>query len=505
MLLMGIDVGTTGFKILLTRPNGEVAAKAYGEYSVYRPKSTWVEVDLDEVWSSILVQMRRLVKSTFPERLVGLAVSSQGETVVPVNKAGECLARAISWTDRRTEEQFEWWRKRYDAWEIYQITGQPLHPMFTVNKLMWLKKYRSKLYRKTYKFLCVEDFLNFRLTSNPITDYSIAARTMMFDIRRKEWSSDIVETAGIDRSKLPNLAPSGRVVGEIREDVAKKIGLSANVYVSTGGHDHSAAAFGVGITRDGPALDDLGTSESILAVTKRPMLRRSLFEGGYAVCPYVKEDRFIVLSAIPAAGAALRWFRDQFGQSERAVAKRRRVGVYDVMMCEASGSQPGASGLFFLPHLAGAMTPYSDPKSRGVLLGLRLYHTRNDLLRSIAEGVILEQRGNIEYQESEGIRISELRVTGGGAASEFWLKLRADILGKKVVVPKITEATAFGAALLAGVGMKIYRSYEEAVKEAYRVKKTFSPRRQAHRRYNTFYELHRKIYPLLRGIFQEIQ
>lgn len=504
MLLMGIDVGTTGFKILLTRPDGEVLAKAYGEYSVYRPRSTWVEVDLDEVWGSILVQMRRLVKSTLPEKVVGIAVSSQGETVVPVNKAGKSLARAISWTDRRTEEQVEWWTKRYDAWEIYQVTGQPLHPMFTVNKLMWLKKHRLRLYWKTYKFLCVEDFLNFRLTSNPITDHSIATRTMMFDIRRKEWSSDILETAGIDRSKLPDLAPSGSFVGQVREDVAKKVGLSANVYVSTGGHDHSAAAFGVGITRDGPALDDLGTSESILAVTKRPMLRRSMFEGGYAICPYVKEDKFVVLSAIPAAGASLAWFRDQFGQPERTVAKRRRMGVYDLMMDEASESQPGAAGLFFIPHLAGAMTPHSDPKSRGVLLGLRLHHTRNDLLRSIAEGVILEQRGNIEYQESEGIRISELRVTGGGAASEFWLKLRADILGKKIAVPKITEATAFGAALLAGVGMKIYHSYEQAAKEAYRVKKTFSPSREAHRKYNSLYELHREIYPLLRGIFQKI-
>ena len=324
---MGVDVGTTGFKILLTRPNGRVLAKAYGEYSVYRPRSTWVEVDLDEVWTSILVQMRRLVKNTLPEKVVGLAVSSQGETVVPVKKTGECLARAISWTDRRTEEQVEWWTKQYDPWEIYQITGQPLHPMFTVNKLLWLKKYRAGLFKSAYKFLCVEDFLNFRLTSNPITDYSIATRTMMFDIRRKEWSSDILENAGIDRSKLADLAPSGSFVGEVKEDVAKKIGLSANVYVSTGGHDHSSAAFGVGITRDGPALDDLGTSESVLAVTKRPMLKRTLFEGGYAICPYVKEDKFIVLSAIPAAGASLRWFRDQFGQSSQPHREREAVGL----------------------------------------------------------------------------------------------------------------------------------------------------------------------------------
>jgi xylulokinase len=505
MLLMGIDVGTTGFKILLTRPNGEVVAKAYREYPVYRPKPTWVELDLDEVWRSIIVQTRRLVRSTCGERLVGLAVSSQGETVVPVNKAGECLGRAISWTDRRTEEQLEWWSKRYDAWEIYKITGQPLHPMFSVNKLMWIKKHRSELYRKAYKFLCVEDFFNFKLTSNPITDYSIAARTMMLDIRKKEWSSEIIEATGIDRTKLPDLAPSGKLIGEIGEDVAKKIGLSGRTYVTTGGHDHSVAAFGVGITRDGPALNDLGTSESILAVTKKPMLRRHLFEGGYACCPHVKEDMFVVLSGIATAGAVLRWFRDQFGERERAVAKRRKMSVYDVMMDEASSSQPGALGLLFLPHFAGTMTPYLDPKSKGALLGLRLFHTRSDLLRSIAEGIIFEQRNNIEYQESEGIRISDLRVTGGGAGNEFWLQLRADILGKNIVVPQITEATVFGTALLAGIGTKIYGSFEEAQRKTYHVRKIFSPNRDVQRKYDAFYELHRKTYPSLRRIFQEMQ
>jgi len=505
MLLMGIDVGTTGFKIVMTRPNGEVVAQAYREYTVYRPKPIWVELDLDEIWRSILLETRRLVKSTRRERVAGLAISSQGETVVPVNKDGECLARAISWTDRRTAEQVEWWKKRYGAWEIYQITGQPLHPMYTVNKLMWLKKYKSELYKRAYRFLCVEDFLNFKLTSNPTTDYSIAARTMMLDICKKEWSTEIIKTAGIDQSKLPDLAPSGKLIGEIREDVAKKMGLSKVVHVSTGGHDHSVAAFGVGITREGRALNDLGTTESILAVTKRPMLSRRLFEGSYASCPHVKEDRFVVLSGILTTGAILRWFRDQFGEMEKAVAKRTKKNVYDVMMEEASGSQPGAFGLLLLPHFAGTLAPYSDAKSRGAFLGLRLFHTRNDFLRSIAEGIILEQRNNIEYQEAEGIRISELRATGGGAANEFWLQLRADILGKKVVVPEVTEATAFGAALLAGIGVKVYRSFDEAQREACRVKRIFSPRRDAQRKYNVFYQLHRKIYPSLIKIFHDMQ
>jgi len=505
MLLMGIDVGTTRFKIIMTRPNGEVVAEAYREYPVYRPKPTWVELDLDEIWRSILVETRRLVKSSRRERVVGLAISSQGETVVPVNRDGECLARAISWTDSRTEEQVEWWRKRYGAWKIYQITGLPLHPMFTVNKLMWLKKYKSELYKKAYRFLCVEDFFNFKLTSNPITDYSIAARTMMLDVRKREWSSEIIETAGIDGSKLPDLAPSGKLIGEVKEDVARKMGLSRGVYVSTGGHDHPVAAFGVGITRQGPALCDLGTTESILAVTKEPMLSRHLFKGSYAYYPYVKEGMFAVLSGILTTGAILRWFRDQFGETERAIAKRRKMNVYDLMMEEASTSQPGAFGLLLLPHFAGTMAPYSDSKSRGAFLGLRLFHTRSDFLRSIAEGIIFEQRSNIEYQEAEGSRISELRATGGGAANEFWLQLRADIVGKKVVVPKVTEATAFGAALLAGIGVKVYRSFEEAQREAYRVKKIFYPRKDIQRKYNVLYQLHRKIYPSLRRIFQDMQ
>jgi xylulokinase len=505
MLLIGIDVGTTRLKIVMIRPNGEVVAQASREYAVYRPNPTWVELDLDEIWKSMLVETRRLVKCARRERVVGLAISSQGETVVPVNRDGQCLARAISWTDRRTEQQVEWWRKQYGAWRIYQITGQRIHQMFTVNKLMWLKKHKPDLYRKAYRFLCVEDFFNFRLTSNPITDYSIAARTMMLNLRRREWSSEIIETAGLDQSKLPDLAPSGKPIGEIREDVAKKAGLSRGVQVSTGGHDHSVAAFGVGITRTGWALNDLGTTDSILAVTKGPMLKRRLFEGGYASCPYVKEDRFIVLSGIPTTGAIFRWFRDHFGEAEKAVADRRKMNVYDVMMEEASASQPGALGLLFLPHFAGATMPYSDPKSRGAILGLRLFHTRNDFLRSVAEGIVFEQRNSIDYLEAEGIGISELRAAGGGAANEFWLQLRADILGKRIVVPEVTEATAFGAALLAGIGTKVYRSFNEAQREACRVKRTYNPRQEAQRKYNVFYQLHRRIYPSLERIFRDTQ
>jgi xylulokinase len=503
MLLIGIDVGTTRFKVVMTRPSGEVLAQASREYAVHRPKRTWVELDLEEIWKSILLETRRLVKSTPREEVVGLAVSSQGETVVPVNRDGKCLARAISWTDRRAEEQSEWWRKRYGAWEIYKITGLPLHPMFTVNKLMWLKKYKPELYRKAYRFLCVEDFLNFKLTSNPITDHSIAARTMMFDIRKKEWSNEIVETAGIDESKLPDLAPSGTLIGEVKGDVARSMGLSKGVQVSTGGHDHSVAALGAGITREGQALYDLGTTESILVVTNKPMLSHRLFKGGYTSCPYVKEDRFVLLSGILTP--VLRWFGDQFGEAENAVANRRKMNVYDVMMAEASASQPGALGLLFLPHFAGTGPPYSDPKSRGAFLGLRLFHTRNDFLRSVAEGMVFEQRNNIENQEAEGIRISELRATGGGSANEFWLQLRADILGKRVIVPKVTEASAFGAALLAGIGAKVYRSFDEAQRDACRVKRIFYPRRDAHREYGAFYRLHRRIYPSLKRIFQDMQ
>lgn len=504
MLLMGIDVGTTRFKILMTRPNGEVVAESYRDYPIYRPEPTWAEVDLEEIWTSILAETRRLIKRVRSERVLALAVSSQGETVVPVNRDGECLARAISWTDRRTEEQVHWWRNRYGAWELYQVTGQPLHPMFTVNKLMWLKKHKFELYRKAYRFLCVEDFLNFKLTSNPVTDYSVAARTMMFNVRKREWSDDIINIAGLDRSRLPDLAPSAKLIGEVKQDVARRMGLKGTVYVSTGGHDHSVAAFGAGITRESQALCDMGTTESVLTVTKRPIISRRLFEAGYASCPYVKENIFVVLSGILTAGAILEWFRDQFGDKERDTAKRRKTNAYEIMMEEASRSQIGAMGLMLLPHFAGAAQPYSDSKSRGALIGLRVFHTRNDFLRSIAEGILFEQRNNIDYQEPEGIRISELRATGGGAINEFRLQLTADILGKIVVIPNATEATAFGAALLGGIGGKVYRSFEKAQKEACRIKRVFFPRKDVRAKYNTSYQLHRKIYPSLKQIFQDM-
>lgn len=501
MLLLGIDIGTTGCKVIVARPDGKIVAQGYREYRVHRPRPGWVELDGEYLWNLVVSLLRDTNDRVEAEKIQGIGISSQGETVIPVNREGKCLWRAISWTDRRTEGWDRWWRREFGDWEVYRITGLPLSPpIYTINKIMWFRKNKENIYRKTWKFLCMEDYIIFRLTGVAVTDYSIACRTMTLDLRRQKRSTEILQAAKIDETLLPDICPSGTPVGKIETEIARRTGLPSKALVTTGGHDRPCAALAAGVTREGPTLDDTGTAEILAVATQRPILTRKLMEGGFPAEPHVIKGMFLTLSGVLSSGALLKWFRDQFGEKEKEISKKEAVDPYDVMMREASNSKPGASGLMLLPHFAGAFTPHLDPESRGVLLGLRLSHTREDVIRALVEGATFEVRSCIEYQEREGIKISEVRATGGGAKSEFWLQLKANIFDKKVVAPYATESSPLGATMLAGVGTGVYKDVEESVKKIYRAKSKYLPQEDIVREYTRLYEIWRELYPNLESL-----
>jgi len=501
MLLLGIDIGTTGCKVIVARPDGEIVAQEYREYIYHRPKPGWVELDVDYLWNLVMGSIKKITDRVEDE-VKGIGVSSQGETVVPVDREGKCLYRAISWTDRRTEGFDRWWRREFGEWEAYQITGLPFAPpIYSINKIMWLKENKEDVFHKTWKFLCMEDYIIFKLTGVAVTDYSMACRTMTFDLQRQIRSSEILQVAKIDESLFPDIRPSGTPVGEIKAEAAKKTGLSSDTIVTTGGHDRPCAALAAGIIGEGPMLDDTGTAEALAVVAQRPILTRNLMEGGLPAEPHVRKGMFLTLSGVLTSGALLKWFRDQFGEGEKEIARKEAIDPYDVMMREASTSKPGASGLMLLPHFAGG---FADAESRGVLIGLRLYHTRGDVIRALVEGATFQARSCIEYQEKEGMQISEVRATGGGAKSEFWLQLKANIFGKKVISPHAAGGSPLGAAMLAGVGTKIYKDIEESVEKTYRVERTYLPQKEIERQYTKLYKIWREIYPTLKNLLHKI-
>lgn len=439
--------------------------------------------------------------------IAAMSTSVLGEAFLPVDKRGNPLYWSMTTFDARAGSQTVWWEENFGADEIYQITGQPLTsamPIYTLPKIQWIRENEPSVYRKTERFLCWEDYVNLKLCGKPVTDPSVATRTMMFDIRRKKWSAEILEAADLNEDILPEVQLSGTAVGEVIHTAAEETGLAEGTLVVTGGHDQPCGALGAGIVKTGPTLDATGTVECIGMLQKRLTLTEKMRLEGYAVHCYVVEGMYFMFGFNPTGGAVLKWFRDHFAQQEKETAREKGIDVYDVLTSKAATAPPGSMGLFLLPYFAGSGTPTFNRKAQGVLLGLTLAHGKNAIIRAILEGLSYELRDNIETIEGHGVPVTELRAIGGGAKSRFWLQLKADISGKKVVVPNVTEAVALGAAMLAGVGAKTYKNAEEAVERIYRERETFVPELQTKKIYDRNFSVYKKLYPRLNGLFDEM-
>ncbi|HDN02138.1 MAG TPA: hypothetical protein ENF42_04095, partial [Candidatus Bathyarchaeota archaeon] len=412
MYLLGLDIGTTGCKAVVFSYEGTVISSAYGEYSLYHKKPEWSELNPDEVWSTVKSTIKAGLKraKVRPDQVEAVSVSVLGEAFVPVDKEGNFLRWSMTTFDARAEEQVKWWEKNFGAKRMFEITGQPLTssmPIYTLQKIQWIMDNEPEIFKRTWKFLCWEDLVNLKLCGEAVTDRSVATRTMMYDIKLKRWSDEILDLAGIDADLLPEVKISGTPVGEVGIEASKETGLSRGTLVVTGGHDQACGVLGSGIIEEGPAMDATGTVECIAVVQKEPLLTERLRLGGFAVHCYVTEDLYYTFGFNPCGGVILRWFRDNFAYEEVELARKRGENVYDILVKLASNSPIGSSNLFFLPYFEGSGTPTFNRKAKGSIVGLTLAHGKSDLIRGILEGLTYELRSNIEAMEENGIGITE--------------------------------------------------------------------------------------------------
>lgn len=509
---LGLDVGTTGSKSTIFDAAGRKLSSAYCEYRLYHRAPYLSELNPAEVWSAIRKVIRESIKKSGafgvrPSDIRAVCTSVLGEAFLPVDKNGAPLCWSMTTVDARAVEQTKWWEKNFAPGEIYKITGQPLSnsmPIYTLQKIQWIREHKKSIYAKTWKFLCWEDYVNYKLTGTPVIDYSLASRTMMFDIRKSEWSAEILETAGIDAAMLPEVRPSGFVVGEVKNSAQRETGLLHGTPVVAGGHDQACGALGAGITHEGSLMDATGTVECYGAVNNRlgstptDTMRRK----GYAVHSYVIEGKYFTFGFNPTGGAVLRWFRDNLASAEKTEAEKSGADVYDVIISKASASPVGAKNLFLLPYFEGSGTPNWNRAVKGAIIGLTLSHTKNDIARAILEGLCCELRWNIDVMENNGFSIGDIRAIGGGAKSRFWLQMKADVTGKKVLVPETKmETTALGAAILASKGIGFYGDVNEAVKRMSRVKERYHAKPEVSRRYKEVYGRYIRLHPLIKNFF----
>jgi xylulokinase len=456
--LLGVDIGTSGCRAVAFGSDGRVRGAASRAYAIARSARGRAEHDSEAVWNAVHASLREVNDAVgAADPVEALAVASQGEAVVPLDGAGRALAPAPISFDYRAAEEASELADRVGARRLRAVTGAPAHPMFTVFKLLWWLRHDPEGAGRAQRFLCYGDFAALRLGVEPAIDYTLAARTSALDVHRRAWSDEILAAAGLAPTRLARPVPSGTPLGRVEPALSRALGFAAPPLVVAGAHDQAAAMWGAGVHRPGQAGFSLGTSDCLAAPVDAAPAR---LEGSvYPYYPYDDADLWIALAGIPSGGAMIGWFLDEVvgaANTDESAGRSPFDVLYDTMADDAGG-------VLVLPHFAGSGTLDDDAASNGAIVGLSLATTRGQIARALVEASGFEAGRNLAEWAALGVAVEELRVSGGGARNARALTVRAETLGRPLLVPPYPrEATARGAALLAGVGAGVYPSIADA-------------------------------------------
>lgn len=466
MALLGIDVGSTALKATLYAPDGDRLAGAALEYGSAR--SGLVP---DDLWRALSEVIRRLRAAAPAAEIRAAAVSSHGESFVPVDRAGRAIGNFILNTAAIAVEEAAGFAKHFGKAEIFRRTGLPVHSMYTLPKVAWLGANRPEVFAAADRFLCVEDYILCRLGVGSFISTSLASRAMALDLETCAWIDEYLAFAGIDRAQLAVPVASGTPVGRAAPAAADELGLPRDIEWVMGGHDQGCCSLGAGGIAEGIAVDGTGTFECVSIPVREAALRPAALDYNFPTERHTVAPLKLTLSYI-AGGVALKWLRDVVSRHIVELAALKGVDPYELILADLP-EEP--TELLMFPHLVGTGTPWLDAGARGALIGIDASTSYADLAKAAIEGITLEMDWNLELQASIGIDIGRIHAVGGGARSDRWLQMKADIFDREVItVPG--EASCAGAAMGAGVGIGVFANHAEAAAAFVRDGKSFSPR-----------------------------
>lgn len=487
---LGIDSSTTGVKALVINAQGEVAGAATTEIPLSTPKPLWSEQDPADWWRGAVSSIREVLKQTGLSgsdiAAIGLTGQMHGLTLLDEN--GQVLRPAILWNDQRTGAECDDIRARLGKARLIQITGNDALTGFTAPKILWVQKHEPEVYAKTKHILLPKDYVRYKLTGGFAVDKADGAGMLLFDLAERDWSPELLAALEIPAEWLPQTYEGPDVTGRISAEAAEATGLKAGTPIVGGGGDQAAQAVGVGVVQSGIIALTLGTSGVVFASTDEPFIEP---EGRlHAFCHSVP-GRWHLMGVMLSAAGSLRWYRDTLAPGLD----------FDSLLAPAKDVAPGSEGLLFLPYLTGERTPHPDPLARGAFVGLTVRHSQAHFSRAVLEGVAFGLRDSFELMKSAGLaEISQVRVSGGGAKSPLWRQILADTLNAELVTVNTTEGAAYGAALLAGVGVGAWPDVDTACQTSINITGSTSPQPETAARYEQVYAEYRQLYPALKEI-----
>ena len=495
MKIAGLDIGTTGCKLTVFDEQGQDLGKAYRDYPVRRQVSGH-EIDISVVMDSVYAVIGEMV-TQYPD-IGGIGITSFGETFVMTDAQGTPLHTAMLYTDPRGAEECAQLVETLGADRIARISGLAPHEMYSVCKIMWLKKHQPEVYQQARHIFLIGDYVAWHLTGVAQIDYSLATRSMAFDIGKLTWSEEILDAAGIDIFLLSKPVPTGTTAGCVTKAAAEKTGLNPDCQIVTVSHDQVAAAVGAGAFDGETAVDGAGTVECLTPIYDSLPDISVMSKGYFSVVPYVIPGKYVAYAFSYTGGALIQWCVNTFAKAEQEKAKEQGVSVNTYLEQQYNKQEP--TGLLVLPHFAGAATPYMDTGSKGAILGLTAGTTLSEIYRACMEGVAYEMRLNYDALAASGIHFTKLHATGGGAKSKVWMQMKADILNLPILSLKTTDAGTVGSAMLTSVAIGVFRDLQDAADHMVEPVHTYQPRQDMHDRYMEIYERYVRVYQAVRPL-----
>lgn len=493
MKIAGLDIGTTGCKVTVFDSAGRQLEKAYCDYPSSRAAAGHV-IDAAGILEGVIAVLTQIAKN-HPD-IDGLGVTSFGETFVLTDEQGTPLHQAMLYTDPRGAEQCAALTRKLGREKIIQTTGVAPHEMYSLPKIMWMKENQPEVYARAKHIFLMEDFVVYALTGIARIDYSLACRTMAFDINTLSLSDSILNAAGVDKALFSQPVPTGTIAGTILPSVARRTGLANTVQVVCISHDQISAAVGAGAFDSSIAVDGAGTVECLTPIFDSIPDLMTMSKGNFAVVPYVIPGKYVCYAFSYTGGALISWCIDTVAKAERQQAEEQGVSVNSLL--ERCSQSP--TGLLVLPHFAGAATPYMDTGSKGAILGLTTATTAAEIYRGCMEGVVYEMRLNLEALGADAEKISMLYATGGGAHSEEWMQMKADVLKLPITALSTVDAGTVGSAMLTGVAVGCFHSLKQAAEIMVEKKAVYHPRSDMHERYMEIYQHYAQVYEAVRPL-----
>ena len=497
MNTIGLDIGTSSVKALLVSPNGEVLKVSCPEYPFQTPKPLWSETDPNVWWEATLIAIKELLEGNDPGNIGGIGLTGQMHGLVLLDASGEVLRPCIMWNDQRSFAECDEMTSIIGQDEILKITGNPVLAGFTAPKILWVQKNEPDVFAKIDKVLLPKDYIRYKLTGEFFTDVSDASGMSLLNVGKREWSHEILDGLGWKRNWLPEVTESTEVTSKVTACIAGITGLIAGTPVVAGGGDCAAQAVGSSIVEEGKVSVTLGTSGVVFAQSDEYRVEP---QGKLHSFCHAVPGKWHMMGVMLSAAGSFQWFKNQFAKDETRIEKEGGPNAYDQLTEQASKVTLGSEGCIFLPYLSGERTPHPDPHARGAFIGLSLRHGMGHMARAVLEGVSFGLNDSLTLMRGLGINPSNVILTGGGTHSQLWKQMLSNIFRSECSLVNAKEGAAYGAALLASVGIKIKNTVQQASSEWINETEKILPGEDV-KIYERMYTHYQNLYPSLKEHF----